>query len=226
MSSPAALTLQGSLFGVGEPQLDPAAAFTRRQLDSHCWIDTAHGFFAGGDELMTELMTTLPWQAHERPMYDRVVAVPRLTAMLEADHAAVPSALAEAIVVLGERYRRRFERLGFNLYRDGADSVAWHGDRVGRAVTEPVVGVLTLGAARPFLLRPKGGGPSLRLRPGCGDLIVMGGRCQTRWEHAVPKVSRSEPRLSVMFRYGPDGRIPVGARLMREPGFRPLDVSE
>ncbi len=206
------LTFQGSLFGAGEPAVDPTVRFERLQLDPHCWIDLARGWMNGGDELFARLVAGLSWQEHQRPMYDRVVAVPRLTAGLSLDDQVVPTALTHGARILGLRYGRRFDRLGFNLYRSGADSVAWHGDRVGRHVEHPVVAILTLGGARPFALRPTGGGPGRRIVPACGDLMVMGGLVQTRWEHAVPKVSHADPRLSVMFRYGPDGRIPDGAR--------------
>jgi alkylated DNA repair dioxygenase AlkB len=205
-------TLQGSLLGACEPTVDASAAFERVELDDHCWIDIATGWLAGGDDLFTRLVAQLAWQEHRRPMYDRIVAVPRLTATIDLDDPAVPGVLSQGAARLGRRYERRFERLGFNLYRTGADSVAWHGDRIGRYEVHPIVGILTLGGARPFALRRKGGGSTRRLVPGCGDLMVMGGLVQTRWEHSVPKVADADPRLSVMFRYGPDGRVPVGAR--------------
>ncbi len=59
---------------------------------------------------------------------------------------------------------------------------------------------LLLGAARPFLLRPKGGGRSRAFPAGWGDLLVMGGRCQQEFDHSVPKQARAGPRLSLMFR--------------------------
>ncbi len=211
MLAAGSLTLQGSLFGAGEPAVDSSVDFERLQLDPHSWIDSARGWMSGGDELFARLAGTVPWQEHERPMYDRIVAVPRLTAGLSLSDPAVPTALTHGARVLGERYSRCFDRLGLNLYRSGADSVAWHGDRVGRHVEHPIVAILTLGGTRPFALRPRGGGAGRRLLPGCGDLLVMGGLVQTRWEHAVPKVSVADPRLSVMFRYGPDGRVPDGA---------------
>jgi alkylated DNA repair dioxygenase AlkB len=212
MPAVGALTFQGSLFGAGEPAVDASVDFERLQLDPYSWVDIARGWMTGGDELFARLAAMVSWQQHERPMYDRIVAVPRLTAGLSLADEAVPTALTHGARVLGERYTRRFDRLGLNLYRTGADSVAWHGDRVGRHVERPVVAILTLGGARPFALRPRGGGTGRRILPRCGDLLVMGGLVQTRWEHAVPKVRVADPRLSVMFRYGPDGRVPDGAR--------------
>lgn len=210
-------TLQGSLFGVCEPNVETTADFDRIELDDHCWVDVANRWMVGGDELFHHLLTLLDWQEHERPMYDRIVKVPRLTSGIDLTDPAVPGALQRGAADLARRYDRRFDRLGFNLYRTGADSVAWHGDRIGRHERHPIVGILTLGGARPFALRRNGGGSVRRLVLGCGDLIVLGGLVQTRWQHSVPKVAHADPRLSVMFRYGPDGRVPAGARAVTPP---------
>ena len=95
-----------------------------------------------------------------------------------------------------------FATAGLCLYRDGRDSVAWHGDRIGRSAThDTMVAIVVLGAPRALLLRPRGGGATLRHDLGHGDLIVMGGSCQRTWEHAVPKSARaSGPRISIQFR--------------------------
>jgi alkylated DNA repair dioxygenase AlkB len=51
------------------------------------------------------------------------------------------------------------------------------------------------------MLRPRGGGQSLRFPVGHGDLIVMGGSCQRTWEHAILKTARPVgPRISIQFR--------------------------
>ena len=81
-----------------------------------------------------------------------------------------------------------FTTAGLCLYRNGDDSVAWHGDTIGRSSTEDtMVAIVCLGATRVFALRPRGGGKSLRLQHRHGDLLVMGGSCQRTWEHAIPK---------------------------------------
>ena len=92
--------------------------------------------------------------------------------------------------------------MGLNYYRDGRDSVAPHADRELRDLDDTLVAILTLGAARPFLLRPQGGGPAIDLHPASGDLLVMGGACQATWEHAVPKVAAGAgPRISASIRW-------------------------
>jgi alkylated DNA repair dioxygenase AlkB len=117
--------------------------------------------------------------------------------------------LAEVAAALTERYGVAFASVGCNLYRDGRDSVAWHGDRVARDLPEATIAIVSLGAHRPFKLRPRGGGPSIDHRLGRGDLLVMGGSCQRTWQHTVPKVAVAEgPRISVTFRHAyPDAAV-------------------
>jgi hypothetical protein len=71
-----------------------------------------------------------------------------------------------------------------------------------------LIAIVTLGATRPFLIRPLGGGPSRNVRPGSGDLLIMGGRCQHAWEHGVPKVATCGPRISVTLRWS-SNRAPL-----------------
>jgi alkylated DNA repair dioxygenase AlkB len=139
-------------------------------------------------------------------MYERKVAEPRLTAhwTLDSGEQLLPAILEDMRLALSERYGRGFDSVGFNLYRDGRDSVAWHADRIRAEVPEPIVALVSLGEPRRFLLRPKGGGRSRAFVPQAGDLLVTGGHTQRRWEHAVPKVARAGPRISVAFRHGVD----------------------
>jgi alkylated DNA repair dioxygenase AlkB len=135
-------------------------------------------------------------------MYDRVVPEPRLTHRWRLDDGPGPPAeLCEMARVLSERYGVAFTQVGVNLYRDGADSVAWHGDRVARDLPEAIVALVSLGAVRPFRLRPTGGGASIAYLPGPGDLLVMGGSCQRTWQHSVPKTRSVGPRISIQFRH-------------------------
>lgn len=169
----------------------------RRPLGEGAWLDQAPRVVPGPDALFEEVLRAAPWAMHERPMYDRMVVEPRLTTRRWADPPAVLLALAD---VLSERYRIDLRAISANLYRNGADSVAWHGDRIRHRGGETVVAIVSLGGARRFLMRPRSGGPSIRLVPASGDLLVMGGTCQRTWEHAVPKCTSAPPRISIMFR--------------------------
>lgn len=189
------------LFGQGPLEADAGFEGARRhQLSDESWLEHQAGWLRGSDELFGALVGSVSWQQHRRPMYDRMVDEPRLTVWYPAGVTWPHAILAELSALLSQRYGQALEALSLNLYRDGADSVAWHGDRVARRFPEPTVAIISLGGPRPFLLRPKGGGASRSFSLGWGDLLVMGGRCQQQFDHAVPKVARAGPRLSVMFR--------------------------
>ena len=195
--------LQGSLFGLAEPSIDDRPV-DRTWLDDTTWIDHSPTWLAGADDVFDELFHTLPWEQRRGvKMYDRLVDEPRLVHWW-----SLATGTPEPMAVLGtirhelsERYGVAFDSIGFNLYRDGDDSVAWHGDRHRHRVENPIVAILSVGAARPLRLRPRGGGPSRAWNLGYGDLFVMGGACQHQWEHCVPNVHDVGPRLSITFRH-------------------------
>jgi alkylated DNA repair dioxygenase AlkB len=196
---------QGSLFGGLAPSFDTDFSEVRHiDLDDTSWVEHAPGWLAGADQLLDELVAVLPLRQRTGVrMYDQILDEPRLTAWwsLERSAAEPLPILHHMRLRLAERYAEPFDSIGFNLYRDGNDSVAWHGDRHRHFVTDPVVAIVSLGAPRPFRMRPRGGGTSLSWDLGNGDLMVMGGACQHDWEHTVPKVRRvSGPRMSVTFR--------------------------
>jgi alkylated DNA repair dioxygenase AlkB len=201
--------LQGSLLDLtAEPGLGPLGdTIKRTELAHGAWIDYRPGWLAGADDLFGRLAQVVPWRGERRRMYDRVVEVPRLLCFYGADETLPDPVLAQARDALDGQYEaelgERFATAGLCLYRDGRDSVAWHGDTIGRGSTEDtMVAILSLGTPRALLLRPAGGGgPTLRHDLGHGDLLVMGGSCQRTWQHAIPKTARpAGPRISVQFR--------------------------
>jgi alkylated DNA repair dioxygenase AlkB len=197
---------QPSLLAAGAVDFDRTfAAVTRRELAEGAWIDHQPGWVAGADELFDELLELTPWRQRDIWMYEKRVAEPRLTHRWVLDRETPPiSILVEMAAALSERYGVAFSQIGANLYRDGADSVAWHGDRIARTLPEATVALISLGEPRPFKLRPKGGGRAIGYLPDRGDLLVMGGSCQRTWDHAVPKVAGAGPRMSVQFRHAYD----------------------
>ncbi|HVL82934.1 MAG TPA: alpha-ketoglutarate-dependent dioxygenase AlkB [Pseudonocardia sp.] len=206
MSAAVDFAWQPSLLDAGPAvELDHSFhAVRRRPLTGGAWVDHAPGWCRGADGLFARLLAEVPWQGRDVRMYDRVVAEPRLTHRWRLDAGpSPPSELVAMAAVLSARYGVEFTQVGANLYRDGCDSVAWHGDRVARELPSAVVALVSLGAVRPFRLRPTGGGASVGYRPGPGDLLVMGGSCQRTWQHAVPKTATAGPRISVQFRHAP-----------------------
>jgi len=199
--------LQGSLLDAfADPELGSLDGVSRTELGRGAWIDVLPGWLTGADQVYERLAREVPWQAERRQMYDRVVDVPRLLCFY-GENAELPlPILDEARDALSGYYADElgepFRTAGLCFYRDGRDSVAWHGDRIGRGNHEDtMVAILSVGDPRTLALRPRGGGESLRYEQGHGDLIVMGGSCQRTWEHAILKTARpAGPRISIQFR--------------------------
>jgi alkylated DNA repair dioxygenase AlkB len=203
------MDFQGTLFGTaletGTPGLGGLGPTMRHRLTRGAWVDMRRDWVAGADEVLERLVSEVPWRAERRQMYDRVVDVPRLVHTY-ADGDPLPHPLLEeARDALSDHYLPElgepFVTAGCCYYRDGRDSVAWHGDTIGRGRTQDtMVAIVSFGDPRRLQLRPRGGGESVGFEMGHGDLLVMGGSCQRTWEHAVPKVARAGPRISVQFR--------------------------
>ncbi|MGI5142075.1 MULTISPECIES: alpha-ketoglutarate-dependent dioxygenase AlkB [unclassified Streptomyces] len=199
--------LQGSLFDqTDDIRLGPLDGVRRTTLGAGAWIDLLPGWLGGADALFEELVSTVPWHAERRQMYEQMVDVPRLLSYYRAGEPLPHPVLEEARTALSAHYAAElgesFVTAGLCYYRDGRDSVAWHGDRIGRGAREDtMVAILSVGAPRDLALRPRGGGETIRRPLGHGDLIVMGGSCQRTWEHAIPKSTRATgPRISIQFR--------------------------
>ena len=202
------VSVQESLLDMcDEPSLGPLGPSVRRTpLARGAWVDLRPGWLTGSGAVFGRLAETVPWRAEKRHMYDKVVAVPRLLCFYGEDAALPDPVLTAAREALNAHYEAElgepFRTAGLCLYRDGRDSVAWHGDTIGRGQTEDtMVAIVSLGTPRALLLRPRRGGASRRFEVGHGDLLVMGGSCQRTWEHAIPKTSQHVgPRISVQFR--------------------------
>ncbi len=208
------VALQGSLLDqIEEVGLRPLGAAVRRtSLSDGAWIDIRPGWLTGSDELFSRLSpegaARVQWKAERREMYERVVDTPRLLRFYDEGEELPDAVLTQARAELDRHYaaelRESFRTAGMCLYRDGRDSVAWHGDTIGRGSREDtMVAIVSIGTPRVLLLRPRGGGAGRTIRHviGHGDLLVMGGSCQRTWEHAVPKTAKPVgPRISVQFR--------------------------
>jgi alkylated DNA repair dioxygenase AlkB len=184
------------------------SALRRIELEPGSWLEVQDGWVRGADDLFEQILKGRKWGQRTRRMYEGRVLEPRLTAPwnLRSGAPLEPAILDEMRLALSRQYEVLFDSIGFNLYRDGRDSVAWHGDKIFKEIEEPVVALVSLGERRKFLLRPKGGGKSRSFFLGRGDLLVTGGKTQRTWEHSVPKVAAAGPRISLAFRYGMDSR--------------------
>ncbi|MCM3517244.1 alpha-ketoglutarate-dependent dioxygenase AlkB [Nocardioides sp. P86] len=199
------MDFQSSLFEAPGAQVGDLSALERHPLSHGAWVDVHRTWLPEPDDVLATLVADVPWRAERRQMYDRLVDVPRLVHTYLVGDALPHPRLAQARDALSAHYADElgepFRTAGCCYYRDGRDSVAWHGDTIGRGSTQDtMVAIVSLGDPRGLALRPRGGGASLSFEMGHGDLLVMGGSCQRTWEHAVPKVASAGPRVSVQFR--------------------------
>ncbi len=130
--------LQGSLLDLAdEVVVHPLRGVRRTPLAHGAWVDVMAGFVGGADLLYAALRRDVAWRAERRQMYDSVVDVPRLLRFYGDGEALPHPALTQARDALSAHYARElgepFTTAGLCLYRDGHDSVAWHGDRIGRS---------------------------------------------------------------------------------------------
>ena len=153
------------------------------------------------------LRPLLPWRSEERPMYDRIVAVPRLMASVWLNDPGRPALLDPALAALHTVAPAPYTRAGINLYRDGQDSVALHNDRVADLVPGWPIAILSLGAPREMLIQPKAsarGGPrcaSQRVLLAPGSVLVMSYASQRTHDHGIPETTGAAgPRISIAFR--------------------------
>jgi alkylated DNA repair dioxygenase AlkB len=187
---------QQSLFALEPIAVDDRfGRLERIELSQGAWVDYLPSWVSGHEALFDELERQSPWKSERRVMYERMVDVPRLFARPGA-HPFLDSIAA----MLSTRYRLDLTSITLAYYRDGSDSVAMHGDKMGKLVDDTIVATVSLGAPRRFTMRAAIGTQSRAFSLGFGDLLVMGGTCQRTWRHGVPKVAHAHPRISVMFR--------------------------
>jgi alkylated DNA repair dioxygenase AlkB len=220
-SAVACLPRQRSLFGGGVPAIPRSMNPQRIELGGNSWLDYQPRWLVGDDTLFDLLLASSAWHRHERPMYDRIVEVPRLTTHVELDAPGASGAhglLASMSRSLSGHYGRALSSASLSLYRTGRDSVAPHGDKLGPLIDDTVLAIVSLGGPRRMLITrnradsshaPSTVDPArLAFNLGGGDLLVMGGSCQRTHLHGIPKVAEANPRMSIVFRERlPDSQI-------------------
>ncbi len=214
--------MQASLFDIGTPAFDPHLdGLERLGLGDGAWVDYLPHWLSGHQAVYRDLVRCADWKHERRLMYERSVDVPRLTAPAPTEgHSA--ELLLDLSAALAGHYAVTFDGMSLAWYRHGKDSVAPHGDRIGRLCDDTVVAIVSVGTPRRFVLRPLAGGRSLTFSPGWGDLLVMGGSCQRTWLHSVPKCARADPRISIQLRATDGARMNYGVRADENHGSKDL----
>jgi alkylated DNA repair dioxygenase AlkB len=207
MANTRSLLWQPSLLDASDraPGFDAQFTAVRRvELDESAWVEHVPGWVHGAGALFAAIVERAPWTQRRVHMYERMVDEPRLIAWygVALDDPSLPSVIEPMAGALSARYGREFDGVGAALYRDGRDSVAWHGDRIPAEIIDPVVALISLGSPRTLRMRCKSRHRETRAFTFVpGDLFVMGGASQRTWEHSVPKVASAGPRLSLQFRH-------------------------
>jgi alkylated DNA repair dioxygenase AlkB len=193
--------------------VDHDVAGERIHLDATSWVDVYRAWVRGAGELYDALTRSIPWQQGRVFRYERAIDEPRVGHWYGMGSPYPHPVFVEAQRAVQARYRVQFDGFALAWYRDGNDSVAFHRDDDMRYCDDTIVAILSLGARRPWLVQPRGspdrfregyGGKALDFRPGDGDLLVLGGRCQADWLHAVPKarhLGRAGGRISAQWRW-------------------------
>jgi alkylated DNA repair dioxygenase AlkB len=175
-------------------RVNPHAEFERVQLDATSWVDVSRDWLLDADVLFDHLLTNVAWQTTKLFRYEQYVEERRLGSGWRRGTPLPHPVLAEVTRTIQRKYRVEFAGFSIIQYRDGNDGQGFHRDTDMRWLDDTVVAVLTLGATRPWTLRPleskfadgAGKGAVHDLQPATGDLLVMGGRCQADWQHSVP----------------------------------------
>lgn len=151
------------------------------------------------------LRDSAAWQAQRRPMYDRIVDVPRLLASYRIEEWPSKLPLQEMLAIVQARAPAPYNAVGLNLYRDGRDSVAMHNDKLHTILPGFPISLISLGNARRMNIRAKnGGGRAIGIDLEPGSLLVMSHASQLTHEHGIPKTAKAvEPRMSAVFRVRP-----------------------
>ncbi|KPM50493.1 DNA repair protein [Frankia sp. R43] len=201
-----------------------SATFERVWLDAHSWVDVARGWMPAADALYEAVRDGTPWRQGTMWRYERHVTEPRLSAFIRSGAPVPFPPLLAAYRALRQRYGVDFDGFGLSWYRDGNDAVAFHRDREMRWLDDTIIAILTLGARRPFMVKSRHLPAGRRIlndpqdcagrdfSPAGGDLLVLGGRAQADWLHAVPRVTGAVPgRISVQWRWtSRSGRPEIG----------------
>jgi alkylated DNA repair dioxygenase AlkB len=226
------LAVEEPASGPGEIRVDPEVQVGRVRLDETSWVDVARGWLLGADTLFGLLRDGVAWETSRLFRYDHWVEEHRLVAAWRPGSPLPHPALASVHRALERRYDVRFTGFSLIQYRNGRDGQAFHRDTDMRWLDDTVIAVLSLGAERPWQLRPRSSrhdhsesrGVTHDLAPRSGDLVVMGGRCQADWEHSVPYRPREQlgARIAIQWRYASHrGRQFVGPSYRAPLTFRP-----
>jgi len=164
--------------------------------------------------LIKKLIEEVPWKQQSIQMYGKEVVTPRLTAWYgdnnktyqfsgtKFDPLPWTRELDDLRLKIEAATDLTFNSVLLNYYRNGNDSVAWHGDNEKELGKNPHIASLSLGQPRKFEFRHKTDhAKKYALQLENGSLLIMKGDLQHHWEHRIPKSKHENgPRINLTFR--------------------------
>ncbi len=162
---------------------------------------------------VAELDQAISWRQDTITMFGRTTPLPRLTAWY-GDPTAVyhySGIQNEPLpwIPLLNQLRQDAETLTgapynsvlANRYADGSQSMSWHADDERTLGEEPRIASISLGAMRRFVLKNRRDQRRLEIPLPHGSLVLMGGRLQEEWVHALPRTRKPVTlRINLTFR--------------------------
>jgi alkylated DNA repair dioxygenase AlkB len=187
----------------------------RIPLESGAWLDYEPAWLPSEDahEMLAALRDEMAWEQREIVLFGRRVLQPRLIAWAGelgyrySGQTIEPRAFTPTMQKLLARVNQRcgtpFNHVLANRYRSGDDSMGLHADDEPELGPDPLVAIVSLGAIRRLVIKPRRKQRRERHDQdlGHGALLVMGGTCQRHYVHGLPRQAGAEgERISLTFR--------------------------
>ncbi|NDV91521.1 alpha-ketoglutarate-dependent dioxygenase AlkB [Alteromonas sp. 345S023] len=144
----------------------------------------------------------LPWRQDSLRMFGKTIPIPRLQSW-HGDPECLysysglslsPAPWTKVLIAIRDKCRDEcnvhFNSVLANWYRHGQDSMSMHSDDEPELGPNPVIASVTLGAARPFVLKHKETGERYVQVLEHGSLLLMQGSTQSHYLHGIAKTAK------------------------------------
>lgn len=165
-------------------------------------------YFSTGENLLSDLLTSIEWQHNKIRVFGKEYLEPRLTAWygppykysnIQWPEKSIPECLLGLKTMVEEFAEAQFNSVLLNYYRDGKDSMGWHSDNEPE-MDQSIIASVSLGATRTIRFRNKTTDETMNIELKNGSVLLMK-NFQENWQHAIPKREKvMEPRLNLTFR--------------------------
>ena len=165
------------------------------------------------DELLTKLISKLPWESMVIKMFGRETKIPRLQCWIGDEGCNYKYSgkklnrqnWTKDLTMIREKIYKEF-KIDFNsvlvhYYRDGKDSMGWHSDDEKELGHNPTIASISFGSERDLVFKNKISKETLSIAQVHGCLILIDGKTQKNWQHSIKKTRKViGPRINLTFR--------------------------